>query len=803
MSIAVVTSRRRLVLGTIMLATFMVAIETTIVATAMPRIVGQLGGFTYYGWVFSAFLLAQTATTPIYGKLSDMFGRKPVLFGGILLFLGGSLTCGFAGSMTSLIIFRALQGLGAGSIYPVSMTVVGDLYTLEERSRAQGMLAIVWAVSAVIGPLAGGVIIDRFSWAWIFWINLPLGVLTIAGFMLFLRENVEHREAGIDYIGAILFSVAITALLLILTDADGSDWLLAERALLFFVSGGLFIRQEKRAAEPIISINLWTRRLIATSNIATLLAGMAFIGLTTILPIYVQGVLGRSPIEAGVTLTTLVFGWPLAVMLSGRLYRTFGIRRTARVGSFIFPLGAIFLLFLTSDSDLALASVGSFLMGFGMGIISITGIVLVQESVEWSMRGSATSAIIFSRSLGNTLGATALGAVLSIGIKHYGSGELATRLHALLNEPSGLSNLAGNADIRMVFFSALYWSFWGIVLVAVLAVICTWLIPDVSQASDVTAKESCGRHHGVTARSVGTWPFKGNAFCNSMKSGKTSMSNFSAPVWFITGCSTGFGRELAKLAIARGWPTVVTARNKKSVADLVDGKDNALALDLDVTSAAEIAAAVKSAEHRFGRIDVLVNNAGYGYLSSIEEGDDREIRDQFEANVFGLFALTRAVLPGMRKRRQGYIINNTSANGQFGLASAGYYAASKHAVEGFSDALAAEGKPLGINVTCVEPGPFRTEWGGRSLRQTPVRIDDYAETAGSRLQAILDMSGKQPGDPARAAEAMIRITQVENPPRHLLLGALAFEYGTAILKGRVDEFERWRDLSLGADYPAA
>jgi len=489
MSTAVTKSRRSLVLATIMLASFIAAIETTVVATAMPRIVGQLGGFAYYNWVFSAFLLAQTATTPIYGKLADMFGRKPILVGGILLFLAGSLLCGFAWSMTSLVIFRALQGLGTGAIFPVSMTIVGDLYPLEERSRAMGMLAIVWAVSAVAGPLAGGVIVDSLSWAWIFWINLPLGALAIAGFLLFLRERVEHRQIRIDYAGALLFSIAIISLLLMLTDPDAPAAVLAGLAALFVIVGVGFLRQEKRAAEPIISITLWTRRLVAASNTAMLLAGMALIGLTTILPIYVQGVLGRSPIAAGLPLTMLIVGWPLAVMLSGRLYRTFGIRATARVGSLIFPLGALFLLFLTSGSGLAVASVGSFLMGFGMGIISITGTVLVQESVEWSMRGSATSSIIFSRSLGNTLGAAALGAVLSVGIRHYGSGELAGRLLALLDEPRGLDELAGNADLRMVFFHALYWSFWGVVLVAMLAVISTWLIPDVKRRRAATAAE--------------------------------------------------------------------------------------------------------------------------------------------------------------------------------------------------------------------------------------------------------------------------------------------------------------------------
>ena len=276
----------------------------------------------------------------------------------------------------------------------------------------------------------------------------------------------------------------------------------------------------------------------------------------------------------------------------------------------------------------------------------------------------------------------------------------------------------------------------------------------------------------------------------------------STPVWFITGCSTGFGKELATLVLAQGGRAVVTARDKSRVADLVRGaEDRGLALALDVTDQAQIDAAVKAAEAQFGSIDILVNNAGYGYQASIEEGLDSEIREQFDANVFGLFAMTRAVLPGMRARRRGHIINITSVAGFIGFMGSGYYAASKHAVEGFSDALAAETQPLGIKVTCVEPGPFRTDWAGRSLRQTPVKIADYAETAGARMKGTADISGNQPGDPVRAAQEMIKLTEMASPPRHLVLGEIGYTNVTNKLKARLAEIEGLREISLGADFP--
>jgi len=275
------------------------------------------------------------------------------------------------------------------------------------------------------------------------------------------------------------------------------------------------------------------------------------------------------------------------------------------------------------------------------------------------------------------------------------------------------------------------------------------------------------------------------------------------PVWFITGCSTGFGRSLAEAVLARGWRAVVTARDAARVADLVAGSgERGLALSLDVTDAAQVAAAVDAARQRFGRIDVLVNNAGYGYQSTVEEGDDAEIRAQFEANVFGLFALTRAVLPAMRAQRSGHVINITSVAGLVGFPGSGYYAASKHAVEGFTDALAAEGAPIGIRATCVEPGPFRTDWAGRSLKQTPVRIDAYADTAGARLDQTKGYSGTQPGDPARAAAAMIALAEEATPPRHMVLGKFGMDAVTGRLEERLAEIEGRRAASLATDFPS-
>jgi NAD(P)-dependent dehydrogenase (short-subunit alcohol dehydrogenase family) len=275
-----------------------------------------------------------------------------------------------------------------------------------------------------------------------------------------------------------------------------------------------------------------------------------------------------------------------------------------------------------------------------------------------------------------------------------------------------------------------------------------------------------------------------------------------SPVWLITGCSTGLGRALARAVLDHGWRAVVTARRAEQVADIVAGhEDRALALELDVTDAGQIAETIERADSEFGRIDVLVNNAGYGYLAAIEEGQDHDIRALFDTNVFGLVDLTRAVLPGMRSRRSGHIVNISSLGGLTAFGATGYYHATKFAVEGLSESLAAEVAPLGLKVTIVEPAAFRTNWSGPSMRHSPVHIDDYAETAGARRASTLATYGHQPGDPVRAAEAIITAVGAQQPPLRLLLGKVAYDIASARLDSLRDNFDTWRDLTRSVDYP--
>lgn len=274
------------------------------------------------------------------------------------------------------------------------------------------------------------------------------------------------------------------------------------------------------------------------------------------------------------------------------------------------------------------------------------------------------------------------------------------------------------------------------------------------------------------------------------------------PVWFITGCSTGFGRELVKQLLQKNYKVVVTARDTAKVLDLVTGhENNSLVLALDVTDKQQVKTAVAKAEDAFGRIDVLVNNAGFGYFSSVEEGEDEKIRAQFETNVFGLIHVTQAVLPGMRKNKSGHIVNFSSIGGLRSFPALGFYHGTKYAVEGISETLEQEAKPFGVKVTLVEPGPFRTDWAGRSAFLTPVKIEEYDATAGERIRMTEGYSGKQKGDPVRAAAAIIKVVETEKPPLRLLLGKAAYDLANEKLDSMKANFELWKNVSLGADFP--
>jgi MFS family permease len=473
------TTHRPFVLAAVMASNFMIAIEATIVSTAMPQIVGQLGGLQLYSWVFAAFLLTQTSTTILFGKLSDLKGRKTVMLSGIAIFLIGSLLCGFAWSMPSLIVFRLVQGIGAGAVQPVAMTIVGDLYSAHERGKIQGWLASVWALSAIMGPLAGGLIIQYFSWAWIFWMNLPIGLAAILGFRAYLHEKTGRARGAIDHLSAGVFTVAIAAVMAALTALSTADRTeIGVATGVAAVAVALFIVQERRSPEPMISLSLWGRRPIAAVNAASLLSGMVMIGLTTFLPIFVQGVMQKSPLTGGFTLSAMVLGWPLGATIAVRFFRAFGVRNVVRAGGALIPLGAFVFVILRADGSPVVAGFGSAIVGFGMGLLSSTSIVMIQEIVDWSERGSVTASYLFGRSLGSTFGATVFGAVLNFGLMRAGMG--AVRSEDLRRLLGSASPEAGNQDaLRGALEQSLHLTFVSMFVVALLVAATAALVPKI------------------------------------------------------------------------------------------------------------------------------------------------------------------------------------------------------------------------------------------------------------------------------------------------------------------------------------
>lgn len=408
-------SERGPLLGALMLATALVALDSTIIATAVPSVVADLGGFSQFPWLFSVYLLAQAVSTPIYGRLADVLGRKPVMFAGIGLFLLGSILCALAWSMPALIVFRALQGLGAGAVLPMSNTIAGDIYTLAERAKVQGYLASVWGISAVVGPALGGVFSEYASWRWIFWVNVPLAALAAAVLHRNFAEQAPRTRGAIDYAGAALLSTGCALLILGLLEG-GQSWPWASVQSVGTLAGGAvlvaaFVAVERRVSAPILPLWVFTRRVLVASSLVAVGVGAVVLGLTSYVPTFAQGVLGAEPIAAGFALATLTVGWPLAAAMSGRLYLRIGFRLTAVAGSALAVTGTVLVALAAGTTSLAFLAAACFVVGVGLGLIASPTLIAAQSSVGWTERGVVTGNNLFARSLGSAVGVAGFGAV--------------------------------------------------------------------------------------------------------------------------------------------------------------------------------------------------------------------------------------------------------------------------------------------------------------------------------------------------------------------------------------------------------
>ena len=408
-------SERGPILISLMVTTGLIAIDSTILATAVPSIVNDLGGFASFPWLFSIYLLAQAVSVPIYAKLSDMVGRKPIILIGISLFLLGSVLCGLAWSMPALIAFRALQGLGAGAVQPMAITIAGDIYTVAERAKTQGYLASVWAISSVVGPTLGGVFSEFTSWRWIFFVNVPLCLL--AGWMLirFFKENIERRRQRIDYLGAALLAVSLSLLILaVLEGGQAWAWNSPQSIGAFVIGGGLlvwFVLSQRRAVDPILPLWVFSRRLLLATSLISLGVGAILIGLTSYVPTFLEGVLGITPLVSGLALAALTIGWPISASQSGRLYLRFGFRPTVLLGMVLVVAGAVVLAVSSANPNLVVVAASCFFIGLGLGLVATPSLIAAQSSVEWNERGVVTGTNLFSRSIGSAVGVAIFGAV--------------------------------------------------------------------------------------------------------------------------------------------------------------------------------------------------------------------------------------------------------------------------------------------------------------------------------------------------------------------------------------------------------
>jgi EmrB/QacA subfamily drug resistance transporter len=466
----IAVSGRRLVTLALFVATFLVSLDVAVISTAMPTVIGQIGGISLYAWVFSAYLLTSTVTVPIYGKLADLYGRKPVFLVATSIFLVASMLCGQSQTMEQLIAFRLLQGIGAGGMLPITQTVLGDLYSLEERARITGLFSTVWGVSGLLGPAIGGFLTEHASWRWAFYVNTPLCILSIVLIGRFLHERIEHKRHSIDFLGALVLSGAVIALLVAMQTQI--IWLY----VLVLVLVPLFVWQERRAPEPLVPLYLFQRRVIGFSTLGSICVGCLLFGQSTFVPPFVQGVLGASPTVAGFVMAGSSIGWPTASWIGGRLVLLWGFRAVCLLGTSILVVGYLLLWRMPADASLWYPTMTQFVTGAGFGFCSLVFLLAAQNAVGWDQRGVVTGANQFARSMGGTVGVSIAGAIFATGVAAAaGAGVDPNNLLS----PTVRAGLSGDAlqQLEAALVSALHSVYALFIGVAVAAVVVAALLP--------------------------------------------------------------------------------------------------------------------------------------------------------------------------------------------------------------------------------------------------------------------------------------------------------------------------------------
>ncbi|UED80133.1 MFS transporter [Lysinibacillus sp. CD3-6] len=466
---------RKKVIVSLMLMTFLSAVEGTIISTAIPRITSDLSGVELVSWVYAIYMLATAVSTPIYGKLADLFGRKKVLLIGATIFLVGSALCGVVTSMEQLIIFRALQGLGAGAIMPITMTIIGDLYSeVKDRAKAQGWISAVWGISGVIGPLVGGFLVDSLSWRYIFFLNVPFGIIACIMIVIYYKESIKPAKHHIDYLGATVFSLSAIALLYaLLTGSSKNNWGdMTIIGLLIFavVSFIIFLFIEKKSPEPLIPLALFSNRTLSTINILTLISGAMLISITMYLPIWSQGVLGKNATDAGLILMPLPVMWTVGTIFSGKLVGRLNTKQIILIGVSVLSVAAFTLFTLSADSQAFLIYVGVGLFGLGMGLVSPIYMVTIQTAVSNQTRGTAIGLNTFINTFSQTLGAAVFGALFNTMIHAHGI----QHLDLVSSGAHGGTTTNVITDSQEALASSVHYIYMGTFILALITLLIVW-----------------------------------------------------------------------------------------------------------------------------------------------------------------------------------------------------------------------------------------------------------------------------------------------------------------------------------------